>query len=249
MSDVRLQDRRNTIALVVGRKGSGKSHLIAKRLGPSFPRRITVDWTGEARETYPNAIEVFGLADLLDAMEQATTDGEEVSRWHFITVMDVSEVGKLLTLLAPRYDGGRTPSLSAAVGGCVVECSEVDVIAPNSGGAASVAVSDAIARGRHAQLSFLLATQRPAQCLRILSSQSDLIFSFRMHEPRDIRWLSDAAGSVYADAVQNDLQRYQYARFISESGAISLHDKDGRVIGRRDVSAGTEPGERPADDD
>ena len=229
MSNVRLQDRQNVIALVVGRKGSGKSHLIAKRLAPTFPRRITIDWTGEARETYPDATEVFGLSELLDAMEQATTDGEEESRWHFISVVDLSDVTKLLTMLAPRYDGGKTPSLSAAVGGCVIECSEVDVIAPNNGGASSAAMTDAIARGRHAQLSFLLATQRPAQCLRILSSQSDVLYSFRMHEPRDLKFLADTGGSEFARIVQNDLGRYEYARYVAETGRVTMHDKDGAI--------------------
>jgi hypothetical protein len=111
----------------------------------------------------------------------------------------------------------------------VLECGEVDIIAPVHGGGSAVEVTDAVARGRHARLSFLLATQRPAQCARILSSQSDAIYSFRMHEPRDVRWLSDAAGTQYA-ALARALPKYHVVEFVSETGRVTVYDKAGRPV-------------------
>lgn len=234
MSDLQLADRRNTIALVVGRKGSGKSWLIAKRLGPLFPRRITIDWTGEGRELYPNAREVFGVPAVIEAIGDSARESD---RWQLIAVVDPGEVPQLLRVLAPRYDGGKRPSLSAAVGGLAIECAEIDVIAPASGGPASSAVTDAIARGRHVRLSFLLATQRPAQCARILSSQADQLLSFRMHEPRDLRWLRDAGGEMFAQRVRR-LSAFHYCRYDARTGQVTEFDPRGREVGATDPGDG-----------
>lgn len=228
MSNVALSDRRNTIVGVVGRKGSGKSALIADVLGPRHPRRVTFDWTGESRELYPHATTALGLADTLHAMEELHR--ADPRAWHVISVIDPDDAGLLLSELAPRYAPG-VRSLSGALGGVCVECGEIDVIAPVSGaGASARAVTDAIARGRHHRLSFLWATQRPHQCARILSSQLDTLIAFRMHEPRDIMWLARAAGPMYAGVVQRSLAKYWSAWFDAETGEITVQDADRKSI-------------------
>lgn len=227
MSNVALADRRNTIVGVIGRKGSGKSALIADLLGPMHPRRITIDWTGEGQETYPNAIVAFGLVGVLHAMEEAHR--ADPLAWHIIAVMSPEDAGRLLTELAPPFGPG-VKSLSGALGGVCVECGEIDVIAPASGGAQGRAVLGAIARGRHHRLSVLWATQRPHQCARILSSQLDTLVAFRMHEPRDVKWLADAAGSNYARIVQRSLAKYWSAWFNAETGAITIVDEYRKTV-------------------
>lgn len=240
MSDLALSQRTNRVVTVTGRRGSGKSVLIAKRIIPTFPRVVTVDWTGEARETYPHATEVYGLAETVDALQEAhererTEQGP--GRWHLIVVCDPGDVGKLCTMLAPRYDGGRTPTLAAVVGGVVLECHEMDVIAPVSGAGSAPQVADAIARGRHARLSFVCAAQRPAQVLRLLTSQSDAIYAFRTHEPRDLAWLRQAGGELFADTAR-ELRRYEAARYDAESGTVAVVAGDGSI--RRAHHAQTE---------
>jgi len=225
MSELRQQDRQNLIVLGVGRKGSGKSRLLMRRYVPHFPRMLTLDQTGEAREAYPHAIEARGLVNVYNAIRElhVASDGKG---WHVIAVLDVYEVEALFARLAPPYAGGK-PSLSVTLGGVCVECSEVDVIAPANGTAQSI--TDAIARGRHYRLSLLLATQRPHQCSRMLSSQADEIFSFRMHEPRDLAWLRQGCGAVFARTVTR-LVRYHYAHYDSETGEVTHVDDYGRAV-------------------
>lgn len=232
MSELSLAERRNHVVTVTGRRGSGKSVLIAKRIVPTFPRVLTVDWTGEARETYPGAAEVYGLdatIDALQAMHKGNRDLETGApgEWHLIVVCDPSDVGTLCSMLAPRYDGGKTPALAAVVGGVCLECHEMDVIAPVSGAGSAAQVADAIARGRHARLSFVCAAQRPAQVLRLLTSQSDSIYAFRAHEPRDLQWLRQAGGELLAETARG-LKLHHAARYDAATGGVFVLDANGK---------------------
>jgi hypothetical protein len=123
-----------------------------------------------------------------------------------------------------------------------IECAEIDILAPVSGGPQSAAVTDAIARGRHVQLSFLLATQRPHQCQRIISAQADAIYSFRMHEPRDLKFLKDSATPEYA-AIVRQLGAYEVAKYDAATGATVVINRHGKVKRPAQVSMIEPPGE------
>jgi hypothetical protein len=222
VSDLKLSDRKNEIIVVTGRKGSGKSTTLVKHIAPQFPRVLMPDWTGEGREHYPGAVEVVGVSDTLDAMQNAYKEG--LTEWRFIVLCDPSEVADLCGALVPKYDGKTTP-LSAMLGGVAVECHEMHLIAPVSGAGRSAEIMDVMARSRHARLSWLCAGRRPAELSRFLTSQLDGLYSARMHEPRDLKWLSDAGGDEYSKVV-SELQEFHFARYDANTGAIAVLDPD-----------------------
>lgn len=218
------------IVFVCGKTGSGKTHLLAKRLGPRHRRRITIDLVGEGRKLYPQAYQAIGLRAVYRALRSWV--GKEITGWHMIAVLTNEEVGALMWKLCPIFDG-RTDSLAALLGGVCVETYEIDVLMPvnGSGKETAKAFKNAFARGRHVGLSLLAATQRPAQCDRIVTSQSNAIISFHMHEPRDLAWLRDVGGSRLAEEVRA-LGKYESAWYHAENGHIITRDPDYRVIRR-----------------
>lgn len=244
MTRLALTERRNTITTVVGRKGSGKSRLLSSVYVREHNRVITLDQTGEARETYPHAIEAFGLKSVYETIGELHfspfVNSPARRRWHVIAILDPDEAPALFDQLAPPYSS-RRPSLSAALGGVCVESGEVDVIAPASG--TDRRITNAIARGRHYALSMLFATQRPHQCARMLSSQSDHLVSFAMHEPRDLAWLANAGGQAFARTVRR-LPKYWHVRYVSETGALEVFDNEYRRYaggaGARSIGDGTQ---------
>lgn len=212
------------IVTVVGRTGSGKTRLIASHIGPRHARRITLDSVGEGEALYPDAFRAFGLERVFDALRAWSREG--VRTWHMVAILSPDETGQLMHKLAPQYDGGATESLSALFGGVCVECFEIDLYLPVSGGGGKTAAAfqHAVARGRHVGLSLLCATQRPAQCHRILTSQSQHVVSFAMHEPRDLRWLSMVGGERFARIAHRGLRRYESAWYSSLTHRIVVRD-------------------------
>lgn len=211
------------VVTVVGRTGSGKTRLIARSLGPRHSRRITLDSMGECEVLYPDAFRAFGLPAVYDAMN-AWAEGN-VTTWHVVAILSEEEVGLLMAKLAPQYDG-KTESLAKAFGGVCVECFEVDLYLPVSGagGVVTKAFQNSVARGRHVGLSLLFATQRPAQCHRILTSQSQHVVSFAMHEPGDLRWLSLVGGSAYARIAHTGLRRYESVWYSALTHRVVVRD-------------------------
>lgn len=216
------------VVTVVGRTGSGKTRLIARSLGPRHSRRITLDSMGECEALYPNAHRAFGLDAVYEAMNAWAQ--ENVTVWHLVAVLDETEVGLLMARLAPQYDG-KTESLSKALGGVCVESFEIDLYLPVSGAGGQVtrAFQNAIARGRHVGLSLLCATQRPAQCHRILTSQSQHVISFAMHEPGDLRWLASVGGSRFARIAHTGLHRYESVWYSALTHRIVVRDAEYKV--------------------
>lgn len=216
------------VVTVVGRTGSGKTRLIAKSLGPRHARRITLDSMGECETLYPDAFRAFGADAVYAALN--TWAQENVNTWHLVAVLSEEEVGQLMSKLAPQYDG-KTESLSKALGGVCVESFEIDLYLPVSGAGGQVtrAFQNAIARGRHVGLSLLCATQRPAQCHRILTSQSQHVVSFAMHEPGDLRWLASVGGSQFAKIAHTGLHRYESVWYSALTHRVVVRDKEYKV--------------------
>lgn len=217
------------VVTVVGRTGSGKTRLIAKALGPRHARRITLDSMGECEDLYPDAHRVFTLEEAYNAMNAWAQQG--VTTWHLVAALDESSVGLLMAKLAPQYDG-KTESLSSALGGVCVECFEIDLYLPVSGAGGQVtrAFQHAVARGRHVGLSLLCATQRPAQCHRILTSQSQYVVSFSMHEPGDIRWLQSVGGVKFARIAHHGLKRYHSVWYSALSHSVTVRDPNYKEV-------------------
>jgi hypothetical protein len=162
-----------------------------------------------------------------------------VRRWHLQAVFDQyneQDLPQLFRLLAPPFDP-KKPGLSRALGGIALECSECDVILPN--GRASLEAKNMLKRGRHEQLSLFLGTQRPQECDRLCTSQSDYIISFRMHEPREMEYISKVVSPRFAEMVRQ-LPQYNSAWYHSPSGEVEQRDENGETVQRFNLGDGPE---------
>jgi hypothetical protein len=69
---------------------------------------------------------------------------------------------------------------------------------------------DIVNFGRNRGISMICVAKRPAQVTRDLTSQADVIISFRQDEPRDIQYLKDFCGPGVEDVVAK-LQGHKWA--------------------------------------
>ena len=155
-------------------------------------------------------------------MRRASTS----SRWTVVSSLYEDDVPELLSAIIPS-GGASALGFSRAVGGMLVECGEVDLIAPNNGSIARE-VRDMFQRGRHHSLSVLCATQRPRDTHRVVTSQSDMIAAFRQHEPRDAEYLDSVMGGR-ASGILTTLARYEHLRYYPNHGALQRVDASGAV--------------------
>lgn len=218
-----MSNNRNFIASVVGTTGSGKSYLL-NQFAQRFPRRLVLDFMGEHTGRIAGARECYDLRDTVAALSVAARQSD---RWTVLSFMDERFVPDLFRVLAPTgRDAAR--GFSRTVGGLVVECGEVDLIAPNSG-AISDGVKSLYKRGRHAAISILGATQRASECHRIVTSQSTVICAFRQHEPRDVATLAQVMGSRAGDMLPTLAPRH-YLRYWPAFGTLELVDPFGKCV-------------------
>lgn len=217
-----LGDRVNTIAFVCGVKGSGKSQLLADLFVRPTPRVLTLEFTRwEAATRNPDAIRTIGLAHTFRALEVCAPH----ARWHIVAALEEEEVPDLFELLCPPLTSG-SDGYSVQVGGMAVECSECDLIAPTS--ATPRAIRSAFKRGRHYGLSLYMATQRPHECARIVTSQADHIVSFQQFEPLDLDYLGQAMSRAVAAQVPQ-LPRYWCVWYERTSGKVFVKDAERRT--------------------
>lgn len=231
MSHDEPRTRKNTIAFATGPKGSGKSFLLDRYFTSRAPRVIHLDFVGEVAEKYPDAIEAVGYdAVRAQLIELARSGARE---WNLVAVFPEyrqAEMGRLFAALCPPYNGRATPmGISRAFGGVALECSECDVILPNSAGLNTMAARNMLKRGRHEQLDLYLGTQRPQECSRLCTSQADYVIAFQMHEPRELEYLARGAGEAFAARVR-ELPQYHSLWFHRATRGIVERNAAGEVV-------------------
>jgi hypothetical protein len=210
----------NFIAAAFGMKRSGKSFAL-DIMARGFPRRIVADFIGEYHGKIEGAKYVHSIAEAVDALQLLRKGGS--MKWTVVCVMQPEEILQLLGVLAPI---GKRPetSFSYAVGGVVLQCGEIQLIAPNQG--LSPAMANIIAMGRHYRVSILGAARRPREVNRNLTSQSDALLAFRQHEPRDADYLGDVMRSDVPQYLRQ-LRPFHHLRFLPNFGALDLVGPDG----------------------
>jgi hypothetical protein len=210
--------RANLIVTGYGPKGSGKSALLSDLWVRPAPRVVTLDQTGEAAETYPDATTTTrGLPALLDALRVCASLGT----WHVLAALDDAEVPKFFGKLVPPF-ASSAPSLCAALGGMAIECGEVDMIART--GKTPDEVLSAWRRGRHVGLSLLCATQRPASAARDVSAQADVLFAFQTSETRDVKFIADMLSPEVGEIVRR-LPRFHFALYPRREQKVWICDE------------------------
>lgn len=233
--------RANFIGFSCGKRGSGKSYLLA-RYSAKFPKRIVLDPLGEYLGAYEGASECGTLDETIDALEANLLT--KAPRWTVVACIEPSDVAKLAGALAPV--GSLSGGYSRAVGGVVLECGEVDTIAPNNAGIAPE-IRNLFQRGRHYRVSVLAATQRPRDVHRVVTSQADALWLFRQHELRDLDYIAKNTSEAVADVVKG-LPQYHHVRYLPNVGTCEVVNEKGIVTKRVDLFDGATvlPGETSA---
>jgi hypothetical protein len=221
-------ERKNFIAFVCGMRASGKSFLLAK-YAAKFSRRIVLDPNCEFLGAYSGARECHTLAQTIDALDDLS--GER--RWTVVTCIDPEQVPRLCRVLAPV---GGMGGYARAVGGLLVECGEVDVIAPNHAGI-SAEVRNLFQRGRHYRVSVVCATQRPRDVHRVVTAQADAVCAFRQHEPRDLDYLAQCTSVAIAARVRT-LDQYWHIQYLPNHGAAFAVNPRGVAVEKIDPFSG-----------
>lgn len=227
-----LDKRKNRQVFVCGPTASGKSELLSSVFTQHEPRLISLDFTGEVKQRNPDAIAVYSYDDLIAELSAIATDFRDRRRWHIAAMLDESDVPRLLHLLAPPIVAADTVGFALAIGGIALECHECDLIAPN--GRTDARVTSAFKRGRHHLLSLYMATQRPSECSRVITSQAHAIVSMRQHEPRDLAWLERTTSRAIAAEIA-ELPPYHSAYFVPSTGCTHLLNPKYQVIQTLDV--------------
>lgn len=212
-----MNDARNFIAVVTGRKGSGKSHLLG-RYARLFPRRLVLDFTGEHRHDVPAALVAWSLTDCLRILRHVARH----PRWTVVAELHPDDVPQLLAAIIPM---GQGTGYSQAIGGMAIECGELNEIAPNHAGMTRE-VAAMFSRGRHHWLSVLAAARTATEINKLATSQADVICAFRQHQEADVHRIVQLMGDRAASALHR-LQQYEYLRYFVDHGRLELVHADG----------------------
>lgn len=186
------------VRLILGKTGSGKTTL-ARQLVRALPRCLILD-NGFQEFTARHFTDISQLHDHLDinavageefkaAFTPLKSQYDTLFRW-------AVEVGneEAITLVLEECDRFPTP--------------------------ASAALFDEIVqRGRHYGVNLLALTTFPYAVNIDLRRQATEIFTFRQHEPADIKWLSAVMPGEAISQVQQ-LGDYEYLRWNAKNGEI-----------------------------
>jgi DNA helicase HerA-like ATPase len=166
--------RDNTITSIFGRKGSGKSTLVGQIT--SDHRRVFVfDSMGEYDETRGFVV-CYGLAECARAMVELRRSPL------FRLSLRVDRVEDFLKLLRIAYE---IPDTLLVIEETSLYCSPSRL--PDD-------LSRLVRYGRHRKLNIVFVARRPSEIHRELTAQSDVIVTFRQHEPRDVDYLKSFIG-------------------------------------------------------
>lgn len=161
--------RENTIVCVFGRKGEGKTTLVREML-TDFDRITVADTVGQ-----------YGPGDgcmIRYSREECVTALVALSgQRRFRLSCRCVDPEDMLAVLHVSYE---VPEALVIVEETSLYCSPAHL--PNE-------IARLVRYGRHRSISQFYVSQRPAGVHRDLTSQADLIVSFRQREPRDLAYM------------------------------------------------------------
>jgi len=96
------------------------------------------------------------------------------------------------------------------VGGCVFAIDELDLYMYQNN-TAPPALEGLIRHGRHADVSLVAVGRRPADVPRLMTSQVDLLYTYRQVEPTDLKWLRHITGRKNVEELVASLPDYHVA--------------------------------------
>lgn len=203
---------------IFGRSGSGKTEYARRSWFPHFPRLVIIDQTGEWQEIErENGGRMEGIGQLVDAMQSRA--GQR--RWRIVADLTNDEVGELARILIPRGAVHRSPA--RLLGGMALFMDEVDLVAPTN---APEGIRTLFRRGRHAGLSVISASQRPANVSKEVTSQAQFLAILALHEKNDVAYLKQVMGSDTAQAALDwaNSAKYRVALYDPRTGVVTQQE-------------------------
>lgn len=190
------------IAGAFGRKGSGKTSVI-RSLAKREKRQLVWDPFREHA--------VVWIDDGIPALCEYLAGRDQ-----FRVGIDDADPESALAMLR----------ISEQLTHCTVILEEVDLV----GTPISVPIDlrRAIAQGRHWDLNLLYTSRRPAEVPRLLTSQSDAIYIFNTHEPRDVQHLRSYLRDL-ADTVQT-LPKFHGYHWKADGSIARCQVDPGRAV-------------------
>jgi len=186
------------VRLILGKTGSGKTTL-ARRFVRSLPRALIFD-NGFAE--FP-AVHFTDINELHNYLAIAGGKGGNF-RAGFTPVES-----QYSTLLTWALELGNAEAVTLVLEECdrlpTPECQDK--------------FSEVVQRGRHWGTHILGLTTFPYAVNADLRRQATEIYTFRQHEPRDLRWFSEVMAGDTLQEIAN-LGEYEYLRWQSKDGSI-----------------------------
>lgn len=187
------------VRLILGKTGSGKTTL-ARQFVRQLPRALILD-SGFCEFPADNFATMRQLHEHLDAHGGA---GGRFRASYTPLKKDVS------TLFRWARELGRPEEITLVL----EECDRF----PTAESAAGF--EELIQRGRHYGVNMLCLTTHPYAVDIDLRRQATEIFSFRQHEPADIKWLSSVMPAAVVEKISG-LGDYEYICWNAKTGKIS----------------------------
>ena len=165
------EERFNYVLFIGGRKGSGKTYL-AKEIAEGEDRCVSIDNLGQ----FDNMEVCTGY----EACARALVKAEK--RKKFKLALRTNSVEEDIRLM-----------------GLVFLMQKVTLICDETSKYVSPSfmpeeIEQLVRYGRHQAINQVYMARRPAEINRELTAQADVIVTFRQHEPRDVKYLSDFMG-------------------------------------------------------
>lgn len=173
---------RNLRVFVCGPPECGKSSALKTLFVSKTDRVITIDINGEAAGEDPNAIPVYGIDGIFDALNTLASR----RRWHIAAFsLEPKDYDRLFATLSPVMKSESATSYTKLVGGVAIACAEAAEIFPN--GRTSKSGAGALNRARHHLLSLYMGTQRPQDVHKALTSFAHTTLVFPTFGHRELQ--------------------------------------------------------------
>lgn len=167
----------NSILVVLGRKGSGKSTLVREIIREKMVERrrvLIIDGMGEYGG---EGIEVVhGVDDALDRIEKI--DDHDRFAYAFRTMRSEDD----LDLIGVAYE---VPNQLLVIEEASRYCSATQL--PDE-------IGQLVRYGRHREIDMIFIARRPSELHRDVTANADVVVTFQQHEPRDVLYLRSIFG-------------------------------------------------------
>lgn len=245
-----MSDFQTVCAYAVGPKGTGKTRGLWDLFISKFPRRVSIDFTGEMKEKYnPQAIDCYSIDELRDALRACS----KRTMWHVTLSMRKDELQRrarftdaddpkareanerrrrampafqLSAMLNPPRTSAEHRSFSREMGGVAIDCSEAAHLFPN--GRTHPDLLEFIQGGRHNKLHLFMASQAPAAVSPELRSAADYFLAFRTQEHTIWEFWAKVASPAIADVIA-ELPDYYCAYFVKREQRVYILDEKRQV--------------------